>query len=256
MEIHFDGKVALITGGARGIGFAIAQVLAQSRAAVVLTDIDVEAGQAAAAQLEQAGAQCVFVELNTVDPDSCGNAVRQAVQHFGRLDIQVNNAGISRPMDSLEMPADLWNRIIGINLSGVFFSSQAAARQMIAQGNGGSIISLSSMAGLVGFPMRAPYCAAKAGVVALTQTLACEWAPHNIRVNAVAPGYVMTDLVRTNVASGAVDLDVVNKRTPLGRVADPVEIANVVAMLASDQASYVTGETVSIDGGWVQYGGW
>jgi NAD(P)-dependent dehydrogenase (short-subunit alcohol dehydrogenase family) len=153
------------------------------------------------------------------------------------------------------MPPQLWNQVTGINLSGVFYSSQAAARQMHKQG-GGVIISIASMAGKLGFPGRAPYCAAKAGVIALTQTLGCEWASAHIRVNAVAPGYVMTEMVERNVQSGAVNLEKVNQRTPMGRAASPQEVADLVVMLASDYAVYVTGETVSIDGGWTAYGSW
>ncbi len=255
MEIRFDGRVALITGGGNGIGREVALVLANSGADIAITDLDRQSGEETAQLVRAEGRECLVIEADVSIPADCERAVDETVRKFGRLDIQINNAGISKPTPSIEMSPDLWNRIISIDLSGVFFSSQAAARQMFKQG-GGVIISLASMSGALGFPGRAPYCAAKAGVISLTQTLGCEWASQNIRVNAVAPGYVMTALVERNVASGAVNLDTVNQRTPLGRVASPREVANVIAMLASDYASYVTGETVYIDGGWTAYGGW
>ena len=147
------------------------------------------------------------------------------------------------------------DQIIGVDLNGVFFASQAAARQMIKQG-GGTIVSLSSLSGRLGFAGRAPYCAAKAGVIALTQVFAVEWAEHHIRVNAVAPGYINTELVEKNVARGVVDIEGVTRRTPMKRLGTADEVASVLVLLASDQMSFVTGETIGIDGGWVANGGW
>jgi len=256
MDIRLDGKVALITGGSKGIGRSVAFAMASSGAQIVIADLDTTQGEETAASIRSAGGSCIVVEANVSNPDDCAEMVARAVASFGRLDIAVNSAGISHPMPSLEMTSEVWTRVININLNGVFYSCQAEARQMVAQGTGGSIMSLSSISGKVGFPMRAPYCASKAGVIALTQVLASEWASMKIRVNALAPGYIMTELVETNVSRGVVDLDAVNRRTPLGRIGTPEEVANVAVFLASDQASYVTGETITIDGAWTAYGGW
>lgn len=256
MDIRLDGKVALITGGSKGIGRSIGLLMASSGARVVIADLDTSQGEQTASEIRAAGGTCLVVPANVSDPAVCTEMVARAVAAFGSLDIAVNSAGVSQPMPSLEMTSEVWMRVIDINLSGVFYSCQAEARQMMAQGTGGSIISLSSMAGKVGFPMRAPYCASKAGVIALTQVLATEWASARIRVNALAPGYIMTELVETNVTRGVVDLEAVNRRTPLGRIGTPEEVASVAVFLASDQASYVTGETIAIDGAWTAYGGW
>lgn len=255
MLIDFSSKVALVTGGAKGIGRAVVITLAASGAAIVIADMDADGSAETAAAVRALGVECLVVETNVADPRACDAMVAAAVMRFGRLDIQINNAGISHPHDSLTMPPDHWQRIIDINLNGVFYSAQAAARQMVRQ-QSGVIISLASISAALGFPGRAPYCAAKAGVVALTQVLACEWAEHNIRVNAVAPGYVQTDLVEMNIRRGVVDADAVRKRTPLGRLGTPADVANAIVLLCSEQASYITGETLYVDGGWTAYGGW
>jgi len=255
MELRFDNQVALITGGGKGIGLAIATAFARSGASLVIADVDLAQAEQAAQTIRALGQPCLAVQADVADDAACGAMVASAIAHFGRLDIVINNAGISKPTPSLDMPAELWHRIIGINLSGVFFSSQAAARHMARHG-GGVIISIASIAAAVGFPGRAPYCAAKAGVVALTQTLGSEWASANIRVNAVAPGYVMTELVERNIASGAVDAAAVEHRTPLGRLGTPDDVANAVLMLAAAQSSFTTGTTLYVDGGWTAYGGW
>ena len=256
MQIDFSSKVTLVTGGAKGIGRAVALAFAASGASVVVADMDTDASAKTAAEIRALGAACLVVEANVADPLSCQAMVQAAVTTFGQLDIQINNAGISHPHDSLTMPSEYWQRIIDINLGGVFYSSQAAARQMVQQSLGGVIISLASISGALGFPGRAPYCASKAGVIALTQVLACEWAEHNIRVNAVAPGYIQTDLVDANIRRGVVDAAAVRRRTPLGRLGTPDDVANAIVLLCSDQASYITGETLYVDGGWTAYGGW
>lgn len=255
MDIRFDGKVALITGAGKGIGRESALTLAASGAKIVVADVDAETSAETVKQVQALGSRAIFAPTDVRDPAACERAVQTGVEAFGRLDIQVNNAGISAPFPSLDMPPEHWSRIIDINLSGVFFSSQAAARQMVRQENGGVIISMASISAAQGFPKRAPYCAAKAGVVALTQVLAAEWAAYNIRVNAVAPGYVMTDIVTTNIAAGNIDLPSLQRRTPMNRLATPQDIANAVALLASDYAGYITGETLYVDGGWTAYAG-
>ncbi|MBC8160799.1 MAG: 3-oxoacyl-ACP reductase FabG [Roseiflexaceae bacterium] len=255
MDIDFSNRVALVTGGGKGIGRAIALAFASHGAAVVVADIDPQFGEETTALARECGARSIYVPTDVSDPVSCNKMVAAAVETFDRLDIQINNAGISQPSPSVDLTPELWHQIIGINLSGVFFSCQAAGRQMLRQ-RSGNIISIGSIAGALGFAGRAPYCAAKAGVTGLTQALACEWAEANIRVNAVAPGYVMTDLVAANIERGAVDAAAIARRTPLGRIGQTQDVAHVVMLLASDLTSYVTGETWFVDGGWTAYGGW
>jgi 3-oxoacyl-[acyl-carrier protein] reductase len=228
---------------------------ANAGARVVLADVDMPAAQATADGIVAQGGQCIAMRVDVREAASCKVMAEAVLAQFGRIDVLVNNAGVSQPHDSATMPEEIWNRIIDINLSGTFFCSQAVAPAMMAQ-RSGVILSVASIAACVGFPGRAPYCASKAGIVALTQVLGCEWAEHNIRVNAVAPGYVMTELVERNVQRGIVSLPAVEGRTPLRRLASPDDIANMLVMLASDQAGYVTGQTVLVDGGWTAYGGW
>jgi NAD(P)-dependent dehydrogenase (short-subunit alcohol dehydrogenase family) len=255
MNIRLDNKVALITGGGKGIGQAVALSFAESGADIVICDIDFESAERTASQVKQLGRRALALRTNVAESAECQRMVDETVEAFGHLDVLVNNAGISHPMPSVTMTPEIWNSIISIDLNGVFFASQATARQMIKQG-GGAIISLSSMAGRLGFAGRAPYCAAKAGVIALTQVFAVEWAEYNIRVNAVAPGYINTELVEKNVARGMVDIAGVTHRTPMKRLGTPEEVASVIVLLASEQMGYVTGETIGIDGGWVANGGW
>jgi len=176
-----------------------------------------------------------------------------ALDAFGGLDVMVCNAGIAMPRDSLQISEDDWRRTLDVDLTGVFFCAQRAARVMTAR-SGGSIVTISSLQAFAPLAGRVAYAAAKGGVVAMTRSLAAEWAPR-VRVNSVAPGYVATPMVMELVAQGRVDPDAVNRRTPFGRMAEPAEVASAVLFLASDEASYITGETIMVDGGWVSSAG-
>ncbi|MDK3020909.1 SDR family NAD(P)-dependent oxidoreductase [Pseudodonghicola flavimaris] len=249
----FSGRTALVTGAASGLGLAMARAFSGAGARLVLFDLD-EAGVNRAAEQLNADRPGTVAALSgsITDPAAVEAACAAALAFGGRLDVVMNNAGISGNAPSLDLDEATWRRAIDVNLSGAFFVAQAAGRIMAEQG-GGSIVNTASMYGVVAAPERAAYCAAKAGVVALTKVLAIEWAARNIRVNAIAPGYVRTALTETLVSQGRLDLDVLNARVPAGRLGTPEEIATASLFLASDASAYVTGQTLVADGGWSSY---
>lgn len=254
MNDQLAGRVAIVTGGARGIGRAIASRFVEHGARVVIADLD-GAGAAATAQ-ELSGAGLVSaIGLDVTDWEAVDQAVSAVVEQHGRLDICVNDAGVQAIASSLEMTKDAWDHVVSVNLTGVFVCAQAAGRRMVAAGRG-SIINMASAAGVLAIPGRAPYCATKAGVIALTKVLAVEWAKEGVRVNALGPGWVQTDLVRAAIDQGRLSEADIARRTPLGRLAQPDEIADAALFLASDQSSYFTGQTLFPDGGFTSYGGW
>ena len=177
-----------------------------------------------------------------------------ARNRFGRVDALVNCAGISQPGDSLLYSQPDWERLIDIQLNGSFFAAQAAARQMVAQGSGGAVVFISSTNAEAACPRRAAYCAAKAGVAMLTKVLAVEWAERGIRVNAVGPAYVETDMTKRNIAAGNISREAIERRIPLGRLAQPGDVADAVSFLLSDRAGFITGQSLYVDGGWLAYG--
>jgi NAD(P)-dependent dehydrogenase (short-subunit alcohol dehydrogenase family) len=243
-----DGEVALVTGGARGIGLAIAEALACWGARVILVDISGQ-GEAAAAGLRDAGRDAHFLACDVTGSAAVEAMLDRVQAEHGRLDILVNNAGISARMPAEHYPDDALDKMVDLNLKGVFYAMRGAARRWIMRGTQGRIVNLASFAGLVADPMSAPYAATKGAVVQLTRTCAVEWAPHGIRVNAIAPGYVRTEMtVRTlDMPESAAS---VRARTPLGRPAAPEEIAGAALFLASQASSYVTGHILAVDGGW------
>jgi len=242
------GRRALVTGSTRGIGLAVAEALAARGARVAINSRDPAAVAEVVAKL---GRGAVGVPGDLGSPPGASRVVEGAPQSLGGLDVLVNNAGMAMPAESVELsPAD-WQRTIDLDLSAVFYCSQAAARDMLGRG-AGSIVNISSVQAFTPLARRVAYAAAKAGVVGLTRSLAAEWAPA-VRVNAVAPGYVETAMVRGLVEAGRVDPEAVAKRTPMRRMAKPEEIAAALLFLASDAASYVTGETLMVDGGWTSW---
>jgi 3-oxoacyl-[acyl-carrier protein] reductase len=187
--------------------------------------------------------------------DQARGLIGAALTTFGRIDVLVNNAGISSIRPAIELTGDDWRRCLDINLSGSFYCAQAAARAM-ADAGGGAIVNVASTAGFVGFPNRVAYVASKWAMVGMTETLASEWARFSIRVNAVAPAFITTPMDDVDSASGDYTAADITGRTPLGRPGNPGEVAAAVLFLASDEASYLTGATVRVDGGWLAYGGW
>jgi 3alpha(or 20beta)-hydroxysteroid dehydrogenase len=235
-----DGKVALITGGARGIGASVARLLVAEGGQVVIGDIRDEEGAALAAEL---GGAVRYVRLDVTDPDDWQAAVETTVREFGKLNVLVNNAGIANGSSIQQFDLDQWKRVLDINLTGTFLGMKFSADSVIAAG-GGSIINVSSIEGVRGTPWAHGYVASKWAVRGLTKSVAMELAPFGVRVNSIHPG-----LIRTPLTEGIPD-DLIS--IPLGRAGQPVEVANFVLFLASDESSYATGAEFVLDGGTVQ----
>lgn len=242
------GKVALVTGAAQGIGLACAARLLAEGARVALLDRDGPAAQAAAARLGD-GALAVVADLAGLAPDGARDIVAQVVARLGRLDVMVNNAGVIRLQPFLDFAPDDWDLMMDVNVRAPMLLGQAAARAMIAQGAGGAIVNLSSVTAEVGAPLAAGYAASKGAMRQLTRVMALELIGHGIRVNAVGPGTIATDMAARAVLDDPGTRRTVLSRTPIGRLGDPDEIAKAVSFLASDDASYVVGQTVYVDGG-------
>jgi 3-oxoacyl-[acyl-carrier protein] reductase len=252
--VHLKGKVAIVTGASKGIGKGIALRYAREGADVVLASRSKDLLLAAADEINTFGGRALALELDVMDHGSIESVVKQTVDHFGRLDIMVNNAGISMAHPSETIKPEDWERALRTDLSGLFYGCQSAARQMIAQGGGGCILNITSVYGVCAAPMRAAYCASKAGANMLTKVLASEWASHKIRVNAIAPGYIRTELVQGVIDNGMLPIGAIEKRTPQGRIGEVQDVVGLAAFLASDESRYMTGSVVLVDGGWAAYG--
>ncbi len=245
-------RLAVITGAARGIGLGIARRFAAEGARVVLTDVDAETGTAAADAMCREGARASFAALDVRDADQVGAVVGDIEASLGPIDVWVNNAGVARRGPAASLARADWAESIEVMLSGAFWCSQAVGRGMIDR-RSGVIVNIASVNGLHPIEGRVAYSVAKAGLISLTEALGIEWAPHGVRVVGVAPGVVMTDLVARAVASGAASVATYERRTPLRRLGGVAEVAEAVCFLASDQASYIVGETLCVDGGWTAY---
>jgi len=238
---QLEDKGVVITGGASGIGEATVERFVSEKSKVVIIDYNIEASQ----KLQERFPEVSTIVADTGNPEAVENAFNQIDQLIPSLDVLINNAGISIRHSFLDITPEEWQEVIRINLSGVFYIAQAAARRMIAD-EGGVILNMGSTNGLVGTPYYADYNASKAGVIELTKSMAIELAP-KVRVNAICPGYVMTPMQKAEYSDEMID--VVNSKIPLKRHADPEEVANLFAFLASNQSRYLTGQTFVIDGG-------
>jgi NAD(P)-dependent dehydrogenase (short-subunit alcohol dehydrogenase family) len=254
MELR--GKTAVITGASRGIGKAIAVRFARQGANIAFNYLEHEHEAAEAArEMEQFGAEAVYTKGDIALESSVNELIDTALQRFGAVDILVNNAGSGLTRDFANISASEWDYMISVHLRGVFLACQLAGVSMRAR-RSGSIINIASVAGEVALPQRVIYGTVEAGKMMFTKALACEWAPFGIRVNCIAPGTILTDLVMRNFERGLLDGTRVLERTPLARFGEPSEIASVALFLASAQSSYVTGQTLFVDGGWTSWGGW
>jgi 3-oxoacyl-[acyl-carrier protein] reductase len=241
----FSDKVVVVTGAANGIGAACARLFSASGATLALWDIDTAAAQALAAEL---GNEARAIRCNVASRSEVEAATASTLAAFGRIDVLINNAGIFRNVDFLDHTEDDWDAVIGVNLKGAFLVGQAIAREM-ARSGGGAIVNMSSVNAVMAIPTLSSYNASKGGIDQLTRAMALSLVDRGIRVNAVAPGTIATELARKAVLSSAEAKEKILGRTPLRRLGEPSEIASVCAFLASDAASYITGEIVVVDGG-------
>ena len=245
--MRLKDKVALITGGARGIGRAIAMTYAQEGADIVVADVNLEIAQQTASEIEVLGRKALALEMDVTSFAKVEEGINKILDKMGKVDILVNNAGITKDNLLLRMSEADWDAVINVNLKGTFNCIKAVSRPMIKQ-RSGRIISIASIIGLMGNPGQANYAASKAGIIALTKTVAKELSSRNINANAVAPGFIqtaMTDKLSEDVKKKMLEA------IPLARLGTPQDVANVCLFLASDESSYITGQTITIDGGMV-----
>lgn len=253
-EAQKKSRVAVVTGAARGIGRNVALVLAERGHAVAANDLSTPVKTLGA--LERVGAEALPIPGDVSDEEAVLGMVRSVMERFERIDVLVNNAGISAIVPAEETALADWNRTLAVNLTGPFLMCRDFGREMLRQGSG-SIVNIASVAGLLGIADRAAYNASKHGLIGLTRTLATEWGGRGVRVNAVCPGWVKTEMDQEDQGSGGYTDADIEGRTPMGRFARPEDVAQAVAFLAApEQSGYINGHTLSVDGGWFADGSW
>ncbi len=256
MDDELSGHHVIVVGAARGIGRRCAHALAAAGAVVTVADLDGELAAAAAAEISAVGATARSAVVDIVDPAQCAGLVADAADAGPFPDLLVNCAVLYRESPALEQDPDEWAQVVHVGLDGAFFLSQAFARALTTAGVEGRIVHLSSVSSTHPMHGKAAYGAAKAGLDAMTRALALEWGPHGICVNAVAPSHVATEAIEQLGTSGLLPLDRIAERIPLGRLAQPDEIADAVVFLSSDRARFITGQVLGVDGGYSANGDW
>jgi NAD(P)-dependent dehydrogenase (short-subunit alcohol dehydrogenase family) len=252
MKMSFKDKVVVITGAGRGLGYGMARRFGQEGAHAIIAEIDPVLGQQAAESLRAEGLLAAYEPLDVRDPGQSVALVEKLVQRYGHVDVWVNNAGIANKGSAESLSLQAWDDSIAVMLSGAFYCSQAVGRQMLAQGSG-VIVNVASTGGLQYIEGRVAYSVPKAGLIMLTQALGIEWARRGVRVVGIAPGVVMTEMVQKGIDEGTANMDAYQRRTPMRRLGTVDEIAEAVLFLASEQASYIVGEVLRVDGGWTAY---
>ncbi len=250
--LTMQDRVIVVSGGAGGLGEEVSARLAAEGARLVIADLDAAQAEAKAANIEAGGGHAIGITCDIANPEQCEALAQATLAKFGQLDGLVNCAGFSRPHDSISLPPADWARMVDVQLNGAFYFAQACAKRMTKAG--GAIVFITSTNAEAAFPRRAAYCCAKAGVAMLTKVLAIEWAEKGIRVNAVGPAYVATEMTQRNIAAGNVNEAQIKARIPLGRLAQPADVADAVSFLLSEKASFITGHSLYVDGGWLAYG--
>jgi NAD(P)-dependent dehydrogenase (short-subunit alcohol dehydrogenase family) len=250
-----EGKVAIVTGAGQGMGRAFAQTLAEEGALVAIAEIDAQAGHQAAEELTSTGLKARSYATDVRSSAAISDLVGDLMTREGRIDILVNNAGVAAAGPSEDVTEEEWDRVYGVMLSGLFRCSQAVARASMIPRQEGVIVNICSIAGVGGWAQRALYAPAKAGAIALTHVLGVEWARHGIRVVGINPGQIETPLNQYVFDRGLADRETFTNRAPMRRFGSSEEIARVVRFLVSDEASHITAEVVTVDGGWMAWGG-
>ncbi len=251
-DTRFANRSVVITGAGRGLGFGMARRFGQAGAHVVIAEADAETGVQAAEILCREGRSASYEPLDVRDPAQSLELVRKLVLERKQIDVWVNNAGVAHKGPAETLSREAWDESLAVMLSGAFYCSQAVGQQMLVQGRG-VIVNVASVNGYQAIEGRVAYCTAKAGLIMLTQALGIEWAKRGVRVVGIAPGVVMTDLVKKGLAEGTATLGAYERRTPMGRLGTIEEISEAALYLASDEATFVVGETLRVDGGWVAY---
>ena len=247
-SFQLDGKVALVTGGSKGIGFGMAQALGHYGAKLVITSRGVEEGENAVAQLKEENIEAVYFPCDVTKKDQVEQLVEKVVDHYGSLDILVNNAGMNIRKPLVEVEESDWDQVLTVNLKGLFLIGQACSKQMIKQ-NYGKIINISSILGTVGMQFQTSYAASKGGINQLTKVWAEELAPHNITVNSIGPGYIKTPMTKEWLSDPERTEWIINS-TMSKRIGETSDLVGPVVFLASDTSAYVTGQILNVDGGW------
>ena len=246
---NLSGRIAVITGGAKGLGRSMALALADAGSDVVISDILISSAKNVAKEIEKKGQRSLGIKLDVTQSGEVQKMVNEVTEHFGRIDILINNAGINIISPAENFALKDWNRVVNINLTGVFLCSQAVGKVMIKQ-RGGKIINIASLFGTIGSPHDAvAYNSSKAGVINLTRSLAIEWAKYDIHVNAIAPGIIETDLTRNRLENKEYYNSWID-RTPLGRIGTPEDLYGAIIYLSSEASNWLTGHTIVIDGGY------